>query len=644
MKGKLGSLTVVVAVFAAALAPTGAIAAENPPNEDAAIAVLNSAAGWQEKYVACTQLRQVGTAKSVPALAALLGDEKLSHMARYAMERMKYPEVDAALREALGTTAGMPRVGVIISIGARRDAKAVDALTPLLKDPDTHTARAAAGALGRIGTADAARALMKARASAPESLDVALGEGLLAACEHLVDEGDRRLATQVYQELQGSKWPKHIRMGAFAGLAVAQPRRTPERLITALAGDDDQFRNLAAQIIAESSGADTRRYAAVLPNLSASGQVALLRGLGDRGDSAAHAAVLAATTSRNKDVRLAALRALGQVGSEADVPALAALLVSDDPDVATVARQSLAGMKNDAVDAAVTAVASGAAPATRAKLIELLADRDARQAVPVALENLAAADPAVRLASLRVLGKLGGKDETPVVLAALKRAGDEAERGEAASALNAIASIQKDDVLPAVLEAMNGADTASRVLMLRALSQIGTLNALAPLVAATNDPDAQVGEEAVRVLANWRSADAAPHLLDLAKSDNASRRDQGLRGYIRLARETQDAAEKARMLDDAMKLTRVKEEKWLVLGAWGTLHTKQSLDTLLPYLDNADVQNEAAAAIVSVAAQLGKQNDEAKAQAVAALKTVLEKSKDEGIRERAQASLNGFGG
>jgi len=42
----------------------------------------------------------VGTASSVPALAALLTDNELSHMARFALERMPAAEAGAALREA----------------------------------------------------------------------------------------------------------------------------------------------------------------------------------------------------------------------------------------------------------------------------------------------------------------------------------------------------------------------------------------------------------------------------------------------------------------------------------------------------------------------------------------------------------------
>ncbi|MBL7042117.1 MAG: hypothetical protein ISR77_26010, partial [Pirellulaceae bacterium] len=49
-----------------------------------------------QDYVLRT-LKTIGTAESVPALAAMLSDEDLSHMARYALERIPAAEAAAAM-------------------------------------------------------------------------------------------------------------------------------------------------------------------------------------------------------------------------------------------------------------------------------------------------------------------------------------------------------------------------------------------------------------------------------------------------------------------------------------------------------------------------------------------------------------------
>ncbi len=75
-------------------------------------------------------------------LAALLGDEKLAHMARYGLEPIPDPAVDDALRDALGKLKGRPLVGVIGSIGVRRDTKAVE---PLCQAAQGHGCGSGAG-------------------------------------------------------------------------------------------------------------------------------------------------------------------------------------------------------------------------------------------------------------------------------------------------------------------------------------------------------------------------------------------------------------------------------------------------------------------------------------------------------------------
>src|SRR5512140_1271871 len=75
--------------------------------EQQLIQVLQSDAGPAEKDAACARLKWIGTARCVPALAALLPDEPLSHSARYALESLKAPAAGQALRWALDRTSGL---------------------------------------------------------------------------------------------------------------------------------------------------------------------------------------------------------------------------------------------------------------------------------------------------------------------------------------------------------------------------------------------------------------------------------------------------------------------------------------------------------------------------------------------------------
>lgn len=102
------------------------------------------------KAKACQRLAVVGDEASVPAIAALLGDPRLSHYARTALEPMPGPAASKALREALGRLEGILRVGVINSIAVRRDGEALPLLAELRRSEDADAAAAATSAIHRI--------------------------------------------------------------------------------------------------------------------------------------------------------------------------------------------------------------------------------------------------------------------------------------------------------------------------------------------------------------------------------------------------------------------------------------------------------------------------------------------------------------
>jgi HEAT repeat protein len=177
---------------------------------------------------ACRGLAVVGTKDAVPVLAALLGDEKLSHMARYGLEPIPDGAVDDALRAALGQLKGRLLVGVIGSIGVRRDTRAIRPLAKMLEHSDAEVARAAARALGRIGNTDAAKVLEATLPEAPDAVRPAVADGCLACAEALLAGGERNEAAALYQSVAAADLPQHFRVAAAHGMLVArQPEGSP---------------------------------------------------------------------------------------------------------------------------------------------------------------------------------------------------------------------------------------------------------------------------------------------------------------------------------------------------------------------------------------------------------------------------------
>jgi HEAT repeat protein len=185
------------------------------------LAILTSGAPRAAKDFVCRQLSLIGTAESIPAVAALLSDKDLSHMARYVLERIAGPESVKVMREALPKLSGRPQVGVINSLGARGDAQSVAALAGLLSNADPEVAAAAVAALGAIGTPEAAEALCAFQKKAPEKLVPVAANACLACAERLLAAGKKAEAVTIYKSFIGPEQPKHVRLAATRGMLAA---------------------------------------------------------------------------------------------------------------------------------------------------------------------------------------------------------------------------------------------------------------------------------------------------------------------------------------------------------------------------------------------------------------------------------------
>ena len=97
---------------------------------------VQSGATPAAKESAFRQLSLVGSTASIPVLAPLLVKIDSAEMARYALAAIPGPEADEALRRALAAApSDRIRIGLINSLGRRKDAKAVAGITPLVPMP-----------------------------------------------------------------------------------------------------------------------------------------------------------------------------------------------------------------------------------------------------------------------------------------------------------------------------------------------------------------------------------------------------------------------------------------------------------------------------------------------------------------------------
>lgn len=611
------------------------------------ITVLKSDAPQKEKADACRKLARLGTKAAVPALVALLGDEQLSHMARYGLETIPGPAVDNALRDALPSLKDRQLAGVITSLGARRDPKAARPIARFLPDANPDISKAAARALGNIGTKDSAQALEAALTNATIADKLAICEGLFRCAEAFTKQGQRRDAIRIYDRLRELPDAAHqVRAGALRGAILARGPDGLTVLAEAIRGDDWVLAGAAARTAMEMRGvAVTTTLIGELDRLPGDRRVLVLQILGRRGDATALPAVFAAAKSGDKNARLTAIRAVAEIGDASAAPSLVDLACDADREISETARQSLAALSGTRTDDTVFAMLESADGGRKLAGIDLVARRRMSGAVPVLLKLAADADPGLRAAALKQLGAFGGEPELPALLARLERTTEPRELTALEEALGTLCNRigNADACAEKLIARLDGAKPAQQASLLRVLGSVGGAKALATVRANLDRAKPEIRAAALQTLADWPTSDAAPELLALARAPgNPDNKLLCLRSYLRWARDT-DVPPKQRlaMCKDAASLVQRDEERKLLLAALGGINSPEAVAQIAPFVDANATREEACVAAVTIAEKItsGRNAAALPARLVPILEKIAAATTNPDLAKRASALL-----
>ena len=153
----------------------------------------------------------------------------MSTYARYGLEPIADPSADDALRAGLTKLKGNLLIGVINSIGKRRDAAASPVLAKMVYGADADVARAAASALGNIGGVPSMKLLQAALTKTDGMTRMAVADAALVCAERLLAGGNREQALALYASLSAADIPKPVRLAAMSGIireetSISRPR------------------------------------------------------------------------------------------------------------------------------------------------------------------------------------------------------------------------------------------------------------------------------------------------------------------------------------------------------------------------------------------------------------------------------------
>ena len=608
------------------------------------IAVLSSDASLFDKAKACQRLAVLGDQAAVPALAALLGHPKLSNYARCGLEAVPAKSAGDALRRSVNQLQGDQLVGVINSIGQRRDTQAVESLSRLLDHDHRTVAHAAARALGHIGNARAADILRERLSQAAANQRVALADACLVCAQRLLTQDDRQRALGLYATVGSGDVPEHLRMAATSGAILAQGKDGLPLLIEQLNSEDDARFRLALWAARRMDADVSAELVAQFAKQSPARQAMLLVALGDLGSNAALPVVLTAAKTGAPEVRIQAMRTLARLGDATVVPTLLDAATQADGDVAQAAWSALVICQSDQINADIVAMLDGHDKKNLHAAMDVAAKRHVASATPALLHLADSSDATIRLDAIRALGQTVQIDDLPKVLARAIALRESDEWEVVRDTLQVMCvRLPQDACAEQFAAAIESASTSVKALLLEQLSAVGGTRALETVLAAAYSEDDALQDAATRVLGTWMSADAAPAILRLANSLTNSRYEvRVLRGYIRLARQLEmPPRQRMEVCQNALAIAQRTEEKMLVLDVLRRYPSPEGMETAVSLLSDTDVKEPACGVAVSIAERVLPTYADGVEEA---MRQVLGAVQNQEIKDRAKSIITSLSG
>ncbi len=596
------------------------------------IAVVASKNATQAgKAVGCRFLQQIGTEKCIAAVSGLLVDEVLSDYAGLVLERLKCAAADKALREALDKAPDKAKVGILGSLGERRDEGAVKAATKLATSGNPAVATAAIRALGKIGGGDAAQSLSSMK---PAKQLVPVQMRAMAACARSVSGLEAVMLCR--KILSGPSGPWQV--AAIGELTNADARRASYLIGGAMKGDDLKLRRGVLQVIGETKGrALTEGMVGLLDELEGEGRAQLIGALGARGDESAMGGIARYLVSEDVVVRNAAIKAVGKLGDAGAVkPLLAAANVAESEKAAI---QAIVSMRDDGVDGVL--VDSLGVTIIREAAIKACIARGCTEAVGDLFKLMEDKDSDVRKDAWVGLAALADGEDIKSVMAIVVEVKDAKELAVAGVAIKEIYSRAQDrgKCFQVVADSYKAASKPLKLIILDLGAVVGDSTALKLEKSALDSGDSELYGRALRALAKWPNKSAADDLLEQAKSASEMiDRIVALRGYMRIASMDKaglSGAERVKMLRTAMGLSQRIEEKKAVISGLQSVKSLESLEMLKKYINDPALGAEAQMSAANLIWELRKRHP---AEA-AALAAQLANSKNKAVADKAKRTL-----
>jgi HEAT repeat protein len=570
---------------------------------------LEAARDSEVKAFLIRQLQIAGREESVKLLSQFLVDARLCEPATQALLAIGTPATEKVLLKSLGAVSGENRITIVKALGELRSIKSVKKIIKYAQNGDANLHNVALFALANIGDPRSEKVLDTIRV-ASSSYERAKAPSLyLLYAQRLAESGHKETCVRICRKMienYTAPQESHIQSSALSILVSILGENALQDLLAALTSPNKEFRWRALELADGIRGEETTTvWIEKADAVSSEVHAEIISMLGQRGDKTALPFILDSLKNEDKIVRLAAIPATAKLGKLEILENLMDRLETDQEDEAKAVKQVLMGYPANQVVPRAVEIMESVFPQGQVVLIEILAERKAREHVDVVFSQTQSNSKEVRLAALAGLESLVSENDLPRLIGLLVEATDSEEipliQNAAVVSANQIPVPElRSDLFLGTLESIDG---IKRIDFIRPLSRIGGKKAFQKVVQETKNEEESIQDAAIQTLSEWPDLSAADELFAICReTQNPEHLRAAIQGYVRLVNDADlDSWAKFSMLKESLEIQTGAEEKNIVLSGLANLKIRASLNLAASFLDDPDSKEEAAQAVFRIA-------------------------------------------
>ncbi len=614
----------------------------------AVLDALGSEGNKNVKAFLIRQLQRCGKDEAVRSLKKYLSDPTLSEPAVLALSTIGSFKAETMLLRSLNSVPQNNKTSVIKALGELKSQRAVKKILKVASTRDRELRSVTLFALANIGDPRAADVLDKFAITAGPYERAQAPSLYLLYAQRLAEHGNKQLCIDICRELiQSHMSPQevHVACAALAKMVDILEEKAFDDLLAATDSPSKEFRMKALELSDRFPGQEvTSRWIELLENSQPEVRAEIIGMLEKRGDTSVLPVILSELKSEAPVVRLAAISAAVNLGESSVLSKLWPLLQSDSKEEIEVLKLAFLNFPTDLIVPHAARIMNDVPPLARSALIEIIADRQAKEYIDVVFDQANSEDESLREGALTALENLSREEDLPHLIDMLLETEENKEILLLQNAIVVSANLITDkesraDLVLAALEPIEGKNFLD---LLRILPRIGGTKALQYVIEKTGSEDGRVQSVAVYSLANWPDIAALEDVRRVIQTtENPTFRYVSLQGYIRLIQESElTSAEQYSLLEEVIAAAVEPADKKVIISGLSRIKSEKSLWHVVPFLQDPELQSNAARAVARIA--LPEEDEElgfTGSKVEAALKQAADILEDEAVLNRIKDYL-----